>query len=131
MAAKLKKAREGKPSLASVGSSLSRIFLRLVILAVVDAFAVLLLILLIRDGVWPLAVILIATTVLINAINLSERFYPLRWMSPALAIIMLMVLYPIFFTVYSAFTNYSDGHLLTKVQAIHRIEQDTYLPEGA
>ena len=131
MAAKLKKAREEKPSLASVGSSLSRILLRLVILAVVDAFAVLLLILLIRDGVWPLAVILIATTVLINAINLSERFYPLRWMSPALAIIMLMVLYPIFFTVYSAFTNYSDGHLLTKVQAIHRIEQDTYLPEGA
>jgi ABC-type sugar transport system permease subunit len=51
-------------------------------------------------------------------------------MTPALAIIMLFVLYPILFTVYTAFTNYSDGHLLTKVQAIRRIGQDTYLPEG-
>lgn len=130
MADKQKKAREGKPFLASLSGSISHIALRLVALALVDAFAVLLLILLIRDGIWPLAAILILTTVLINAINLSQRLYPLRWMSAALAIILLMVLYPIFFTVYTAFTNYSDGHLLTKVQAVRRIGQDTYLPEG-
>jgi ABC-type sugar transport system permease subunit len=51
-------------------------------------------------------------------------------MSPAFAIIILMVLYPLSFTLYTAFTNYSDGHLLTKTQAINRLGQDTYLPEG-
>jgi ABC-type sugar transport system permease subunit len=124
------KAREGKPSLASLTSSLSRLALRLVALAIVDAFAVLLFSLLARDGLWLLAGILLFTTILVNVINLSNRFYPLRWMSPALAVILLMVLYPILFTVYTAFTNYSDGHLLTKVQTIRRIEQDTFLPEG-
>ncbi len=104
--------------------------LRLTALAIVDSFAVLLLSLLIRDRLWLLAAILLLTTLMVNAINLSDRLYPLRWMSPAIAVIMLLVLYPILFTVYSAFTNYSDGHLLTKAQSINRIEQDTYLPKG-
>ena len=30
----------------------------------------------------------------------------------------LFVVYPILFTVYISFTNYGDGHLLTKQQAI-------------
>lgn len=130
MVAKQSGARERKLSLALLGSSLSKMALRLLGLAVVDAFAILLLYLLIRDGVWSIAAILTLTTLVVNLISFSDRLYPLRWMSPAIAIIMLMVLYPIFFTVYTAFTNYSDGHLLTKVQAIRRIGQDTYLPEG-
>jgi len=124
------KAREGKPSLASLAESLPKIALRLLILAIVDAFAVFLIYLFVYDGLWPLAVLVTLTTLIINVINLWERFYPLRWMTPALAIIMLFVLYPIVFTVYTAFTNYSDGHLLSKVQSIRRIEQDTYLPAG-
>ena len=123
-------AREGKPSLASLTSSLPRFLLRLVALAIVDALAVPLIYVFFRDGVWPLAIIITVTTILINVINLWDRFYPLRWMSGSIAIIMLMVLYPIIFTVYTAFTNYSDGHLLTKIQSIRRIEQDTVLTEG-
>jgi ABC-type sugar transport system permease subunit len=42
----------------------------------------------------------------------------------------LFVIYPIVFTVYVAFTNYGDGHLLTKEQAIPLIEKATYLPES-
>jgi len=41
-----------------------------------------------------------------------------------------MVVYPLLFTVYTAFTNYSDGHLLTKEQAIKILTQEMYLPEG-
>ena len=89
--------------------------LRLVALAIVDVFAVVLIYIFVHDGLWPLAAIITLTTVLINVVNLWDRFYPLRWMSGAFAIILLMVLYPIIFTVYTAFTNYSDGHLLTKV----------------
>jgi len=116
--------------LVPLSNFLTRYVLRLLGLALVDAFAVWLVSLLIRDAVWPLAAAVIAVTLLVNAVNLSDRLYPLRWMSPAFAIIILTVLYPIVFTVYTAFTNYSDGHLLTKVQSIRRIGQDRFLPEG-
>lgn len=111
-------------------STLPGIGLRLIGLALVDAFALWMLSRLLRDGVWPLATMLFLVTAAVNVINLSGRLVPLRWISPALTIIALLILYPILFTVYTAFTNYSDGHLLTKIQSIHRIGQDTYLPEG-
>ena len=123
-------ARGLKRPLASIRTSLPAITLRFAGLALVDAIAVWLLIFLVRDGVWPLALGILAVTLLVNAVNLTDRLYPLRWMSPAFSIIMLLVLYPIIFTVYTAFTNYSDGHLLTKIQTIRRIGQDRFLPEG-
>lgn len=124
------KARGKQFPLAFGPGFLGRYFFRLLSLAIVDGLAIWLLYLLFRDGIWPLALFILLATILVNAVNLSDSLYPLRWMSPALTIIILMVLYPIVFTVYTAFTNYSDGHLLTKVQAIRRIGQETYLPEG-
>lgn len=124
-------ARGAMSPLASLSQKLPAITLRLTGLAIVDAVAVWLLLLLVRDQVWPLAAAVVLVTLLVNIINLTDRLYPMRWMSPAFAVILLMVLYPILFTVYTAFTNYSDGHLLTKAQAIQRIGQDQFLPEGA
>ena len=66
----------------------------------------------------------------INVIFLNERFFPLRWMAPGLTLMALMALYPVLFTIYTAFTNYSDGHILSKQQAIERLGQDQFLPEG-
>jgi ABC-type sugar transport system permease subunit len=115
---------------AFIPGSVSRIVLRLLALAVIDAFALWFLYQLLSDGVIYLALTVGIITLLINVIFLKEGLYPLRWMSPGLALVILMVVYPVLFTVYSAFTNYSDGHILTKQQAIGRLEQDLYLPEG-
>jgi len=41
----------------------------------------------------------------------------------------LVMLYPMLFTVYMAFTNYSDGHLLTKPQVLEQLRKVQYLPE--
>ncbi|MFP3852836.1 MAG: maltose ABC transporter permease MalF [Anaerolineales bacterium] len=123
-------ARGAQSPLASVSQTLPRIAVRYLALMVVNAFAVYMFWLLASDGVWFLAVAIVLVTLMVNVINLSERLYPLRWMTPAFTVIALMVLYPLVFTVYTAFTNYSDGHLLSKVQAIKRITQDYYLPEG-
>lgn len=110
--------------------SLSAILFRLLGLAVIDAFAVWLLPQMIHDRVWYLVVLLVIITLGINLIFLREEYYPLRWMSPGLALMILMVVYPLLFTVYTAFTNYSDGHLLTKQQVIQVLGQQLYLPEG-
>lgn len=104
---------------------------RLLALALIDAIAVWLVGRMYADGVWQLATVLVVITVLINAIFLREELYPLRWMSPGIALMILMVIYPIIFTVYIAFTNFSTGHLLTKQQAIEVLAQNRFLPENA
>jgi len=125
------KARGVITPLAQISGDLPSIALRLVGLAIVDAFAVWFLYLLIRDEVWPLTVAVAAVTLGLNIVNLREDLYPFRWLSPGLALLILMALYPILFTVYTAFTNYSDGHLLTKQQVINLLGRQQYLPEGA
>lgn len=106
--------------------------LRLLGLAFIDAFALWLLYLMIRDGVWFLVAVFTVITVGINIVFLFEDYYPIRWMAPGLALMILMVVYPLVFTIYTAFTNYSDGHLLSKQQTIRLIERSaTYLPEDA
>ncbi len=116
-------------SLFNAGTITAWLF-RLGGLAVVDASAIYLLYHMFRDGVWQLGGVIALVTVLINVIFLRDDLYPLRWVSPGLALLIVIVAYPILSTVYIAFTNYGDSHLLTKPVAIRLIEQETYLPEN-
>jgi ABC-type sugar transport system permease subunit len=105
--------------------------LRLLALGIVDAFALWLLLQLARDGVWFLAAIIVIITLGLNFFYLRPELYPFRWFSPGLALMILMVAYPTIFTIYVAFTNYSDGHLLTREQALQLYLREVYLPEDA
>ena len=68
-------------------------------------------------------------TIFLNVVFLREGMYPLRWMAIGLSLMTLLTVYPILYTVWIAFTNYGDGHLLTKQQSIETLEQRVYLPE--
>ena len=103
--------------------------LRLLGLFIFDAFSLFFIYLLLSDGYWPLASIIGVITVLINYIFLAPGAYPMRWMSPGLAFMLLISVYPILYTVYISFTNYGAANLLPKVQAIEVLEQRTFLPE--
>jgi ABC-type sugar transport system permease subunit len=105
--------------------------LRLLALGIVDAFALWLLLQLATDGIWFLAAVIIVITLGLNLFYLRPDLYPFRWFSPGLALMVLMVAYPTIFTIYVAFTNYSDGHLLTREQALQLFLRDVYLPEDA
>lgn len=83
----------------------------------------------ISKGFTQLVVIISVITVMLNLIFLIPKAYPFRWMAIGLSFLILFTIYPIIFTIYVAFTNYGDGHLLTKEQAIPLIEKTTYLPE--
>ncbi|MCK7580531.1 MAG: hypothetical protein MZV65_36070 [Chromatiales bacterium] len=65
--------------------------------------------------------------VMFNLIFLLPQAYPFRWMAFGLGFLILFTIYPMVFTIYVAFTNYGDGHLLTKEQAIPLIEKQVYL----
>lgn len=115
----------------SSGISLTSWIARLGALAAIDAIAIWLVYQMFRDGIWQLGLVLGVTTVLLNLIFLREDLYPLRWISPGLALLLVMVLYPTLFSIYTAFTNYGDGHLLSKPLAIQQLEKLRFLPEGA
>ncbi|MFN3331700.1 MAG: hypothetical protein ACK47M_04220, partial [Caldilinea sp.] len=101
------------------------------VLALIDAGAIWLVYNLFRDGAFALAIVIAVVTVLINLIFLRAELYPLQWVAPSLALLGIFVIYPIFSTIYTAFTNYGDGHLLTKQVAIQQLERQVFLPEGA
>lgn len=103
--------------------------LRLLGLVIFTAFSLLFIYLLLSDGYWPLAIVIGIITIGINYIFLNPSAYPMRWMSPGLAFMMLISVYPIAYTIYISFTNYGTGHLLPKVQAIGVLESRTFLPE--
>ena len=106
------------------------LILRLTILLIVDGFlfwfgykqALL--------GNYTLVTIIAVVGMFLSAVFLFNRAYPLRWMAPGLALMIMFSVYPNVLTIYVGFTNYGDGHLLTKDQAIAQIEKTLYLPEG-
>jgi ABC-type sugar transport system permease subunit len=99
---------------------------RLIALAFIDAFAIVFAYALNDGGQLIAAVALLAITVGINAVYLIDGLYPLRWISPGVFLLVLFVVYPVMYTVYIAFTNYSGSHILSKQQVIERLEGQFY-----
>lgn len=77
-----------------------------------------------------IGVAVLLLTVFINIVFWFDRFYPFRWFTPGISLLVLLVVYPVLFTLYAAFTNYGTGNLLTKPQALRQILRETYTPEG-
>lgn len=125
----LKQTSQASPKSASITTS--NIIFRLLGLMILDAGAVWMMVRMWGDGYWQFALVILTITVLINYIWLRPEAYPLRWMSPGLAFMILISIYPIIYTVYISFTNYGTGHLLPKVQTIEVLEQRRFVPEGA
>ena len=102
-------------------------------LALIDAFALWFINQLLGNDAIFIAITVIIITIGLNAIFLVDRLYPFRWLSPGLALMVLMVIYPTIITVYYAFTNFSTGNLLRQNAAIEQIEvkpEYRFLVEG-
>ena len=63
---------------------------------------------LMADGLFPLASALGAVTVFLAMVYLRPRFSPLRWFGIGVALALLFTLYPILYTFYLSLTNW-DG----------------------
>lgn len=81
-------------------------------------------------GYTQLGTIIVVVTLMLNVVLLLKKAYPYRWLVVGLSFMILFVIYPILFTIFVSFTNYGDGHLLTKPMVIESIEKTTYLPEA-
>ncbi|MBL8056651.1 MAG: ABC transporter permease subunit [Anaerolineales bacterium] len=118
-----KKTEPRRPSLRSRLSQVAAVVL-------IDALVIWFVGRLLPLGYYPLAAAVVGVASFVNLVLLSRAAYPLRWMVVGLVLLAMFTLYPIAFTVWVAFTNYGEGHLITKQQAIDQILKTTYLPEA-
>jgi ABC-type sugar transport system permease subunit len=118
-----------KPRASSSKPVLSRL-VRLAILVAMDASVVWFLNKLVSLGYVPLAAAILIIAVFVNVVLLRREAYPVRWMVVGLVLMALFTIYPILFTIWVAFTNYGEGHLITQEQAIDQILKAKYLPEA-
>lgn len=120
---------ESRFSLSRLGKLGPSWWLRIVFLAFVNGFALWALPFLIDAQQWLLLASLVLGAAGLNWIFLSPKGMPLRWLVPGVFFMLVMLIYPIFFTFYVALTNWSTGHTLPKEQAIERALEETFLPE--
>jgi len=100
-------------------------------LAIIDAAAIYFAYNLAQQRVPLAAGILIAITVVINWVYLDERLFPIRWLAPGLTMMILMVIYPLVYSIFIALTNFSDGHLLSEDQVVNLLSRQYYAPASA
>lgn len=110
-------------------SPLSKL-IRIILLIAFDAGAVWLIRNALINGFDQMVIVVSIIAIMFNLIYLLPKAYPFRWMSVGLGFLVLFTIYPIVFTIYIAFTNYGDGHLLTKEQALPLIQKQVFLPEA-
>jgi ABC-type sugar transport system permease subunit len=102
---------------------------RFALLIAVDASVLWFLNKLMSLGYLPLSAVILVLLLFANYVLLRREAYPVRWMVVGLVFMVLFTIYPILFTVWVSFTNYGEGHLVTRQQAIQQILKQKYLPE--
>jgi maltose/maltodextrin transport system permease protein len=80
-----------------------------------------------RSGNSALGVAILGLVALGLYIYLSPRAYPFRYLFPGLFAFALFVIFPLFYTAFISFTNYSSSHLLSYQNVAELLEQDSYI----
>lgn len=94
---------------------------KVVLLGLLDALVVSSLPGLVSNEHWVLLVGTVLATAVLNYLYLSRRRIPAKFLVPSTILLAVFLVYPVLYTVFVAFTNYSTGHILSKDQAIERI----------
>jgi ABC-type sugar transport system permease subunit len=108
-----------------------KLIFRLIFLGIFDALALQLAFLLGRVVGVPLGVGIAVYAVIVTIVFLRRDLFPWRWILPAFAGMFVLILYPIGYSLVVAFTNYGDGHLLSKEQMIAQRLGETFAPADA
>jgi len=104
--------------------------IKIILLGILNALALWAIPILWGDSQWILLGVLAISVVGIDYTFLSKKAFPLRFMLPGLLFMLVMVIFPIGYTVYVAFTNFGTGHILTKAQAVDQYAHRYLLQEN-
>lgn len=104
------------------GGTTGGLVVKLVLLALVNGFALFALPRMIEQRAWFFLTTMALATIAIDIVYLRRDLLPLKYLVPGTVLLLLFQLYPVVMTAYLAFTNYGTGNLLAKDQAIEQIE---------
>ncbi len=122
---------EGKAPKRALPSSLSVGFwIRLLLIAVLDAIVIVAIPVLIAERSWLLLTLLIVAAAIINFSYLSPRAEALRWLAPGLVLMAVFVVFPVVYTAYVSLTNWATGNVLSKDQVVEQLESEVIRSEG-
>lgn len=110
---------------------LSSFSVKIIVLGLFDALLLRFIVSLYLQGQTGFALSAALGLILINAVVLIEKAYPLRYLLPGLVFMAAMVVYPLFYNIYISFTNYGTGNILTKGQVIEQLENRMYAAADA
>jgi len=102
--------------------SLKGTILKVVLLGLVDAFAVYVLMMLFLSQSWPALAVSSLVVLAINWIYLRKGGLPAKYLAPGVLFLLVFQVLVVVFSGYIAFTNYGDGHNSTKEDAISAIQ---------
>jgi len=106
-------------------------WIRMGMLAMLDAIAVWAATVLIADGAWLFLAGLVIGTLFVNWVYLWPGTKALRWITPGLVLMLVFLIVPIIYTFYISFTNWATGNVLQKPQAITIIESRSFVDPDA
>ncbi|MHA7306551.1 ABC transporter permease subunit [Arthrobacter sp. TMN-49] len=102
--------------------SLKGTLVKVVLLGLVDAFAVYVMMMLFLSESWLILVVAALITLLVNWIYLRKGGLPAKYLAPGVFFLVIFQVFVVFYSGYIAFTNYGDGHNSTKEDAIVAIQ---------
>ncbi len=109
----------------AAGTSTTGLVVKLVLLGIVAALAVLAAPPLVSGRQWGWLAVLAVTTALIFYAYLSPRRIALKYFVPGLLFLVGLQILPVLLTVTTAFTNYGDAHRGSKADAIAAIQSSS------
>lgn len=95
--------------------------LKIVVLGLLDALAVVAAVRLSDNGETILLGIVVVATVGINWLYLTRRAVPLKYLVPGTVFLVTFLVYPVGYNVFLSTTNYGTGNIVSKEQAIAQI----------
>jgi arabinogalactan oligomer/maltooligosaccharide transport system permease protein len=121
------------PRTAHAYGGIGPLVLKIGLLATFTAAMVLLMSVLAGRAEWLFLAVVAVLTVAVNAVYLSRRTLPAKYITPGLIFLAIFQVFVIGYTVYIAFTNYSTGHVLEKDQAVQALlsQNQSRVPDSA
>lgn len=107
-----------------------KLIFKIFFIGIIDALALWSSITLYINNSYKLLAILLIGVISINYVYLSKKAYPLRYILPGTIFMLMLIVYPLIYTVYVSFTNYGTGHILNKEQVVKQLEERYYLPDN-
>ncbi len=83
---------------------------------------------LLQDRSWFLGIFSLISAILIFYVYCIAKKVPLKYLLPGVLLLIFFQIYPAFYSGYVAFTNDSNGHQLSKIQAVNAIIDDSLMP---